>query len=424
MNAPFETATEAVIEVPSEIITLSSDMVRYDCTAEKIGEIREYCSRLTIAGVDDKAGYKAVDEARKSVKRLRCAVQNREKELGKPYLELGRLIKSRAKELIVPLEEIEEQQEKKLAAIDAERKRIEAEKAEAARIEALRIAEENRRKVQARLELLKPYTYARLSAPITAEMTDEEFDATLRWVKSQHEAIEAELAEKKRRQDMAEDRASKLRQEGFLGPHADLGYISDEEFELLLDRAKAEKAAREEEARRIAVEREELARARRELEAMRAALEAQQRPPVPDPVVAVAPEPGPEPEPEPDIEIEDAMPPEVSLAIDAAVAPEVDTVVTEDDGDDVLTVDPRKAREMMVNAADEIAIPHRFHAMLRPYNECRMELVVSHDGEEIACHLDGGEPEDNLFLRDYDWVAPLLNQAYRLGFKDGKEAGR
>lgn len=33
---------------------------------------------------------------------------------------------------------------------------------------------------------------------------------------------------------------------------------------------------------------------------------------------------------------------------------------------------------------------------------------------------DGGEPEDQSLVRDWDWVPVRLEEAYRLGFADGK----
>jgi hypothetical protein len=48
-------------------------------------------------------------------------------------------------------------------------------------------------------------------------------------------------------------------------------------------------------------------------------------------------------------------------------------------------------------------------------------LKVIHNGEVIAEEFDAGEPEDNSFIRDYKWVAPLIKQAYELGLQDGKK---
>lgn len=42
------------------------------------------------------------------------------------------------------------------------------------------------------------------------------------------------------------------------------------------------------------------------------------------------------------------------------------------------------------------------------------------DGEPVEeIGSDGGEPEDNSFLRDWKWVAPALQEAYELGRAHG-----
>lgn len=46
-------------------------------------------------------------------------------------------------------------------------------------------------------------------------------------------------------------------------------------------------------------------------------------------------------------------------------------------------------------------------------------LEIRHDGKIIQTHSDGGEPEDNSFFRDWDWVAPAIRIAYNLGKQDG-----
>jgi hypothetical protein len=46
-----------------------------------------------------------------------------------------------------------------------------------------------------------------------------------------------------------------------------------------------------------------------------------------------------------------------------------------------------------------------------------------YDDELIAEEYDYGEPEDNSFRRDYEWVAPLLKKVYDIGKEDGYENG-
>ena len=49
------------------------------------------------------------------------------------------------------------------------------------------------------------------------------------------------------------------------------------------------------------------------------------------------------------------------------------------------------------------------------------ELKIIYDKEIILEEVDNGEPEDNSFHRDYNWVKRELERAYELGLKDGKE---
>lgn len=54
------------------------------------------------------------------------------------------------------------------------------------------------------------------------------------------------------------------------------------------------------------------------------------------------------------------------------------------------------------------------------WRECEV-LKIIRDGEEIAEYMDQGEPEDNRFCRDWNWVAGALEQAYQFGLADGKK---
>lgn len=54
-------------------------------------------------------------------------------------------------------------------------------------------------------------------------------------------------------------------------------------------------------------------------------------------------------------------------------------------------------------------------------HECRQRLSVVYRGTEIAWGLDCGEPEDNRFGKDYAWIRPAIEKAYKLGLKDGNK---
>lgn len=51
--------------------------------------------------------------------------------------------------------------------------------------------------------------------------------------------------------------------------------------------------------------------------------------------------------------------------------------------------------------------------------DTRTYLQIHYNGKLIQEECDGGEPEDNSFDRDWNWVAKALVEAYNLGYKDG-----
>jgi hypothetical protein len=58
------------------------------------------------------------------------------------------------------------------------------------------------------------------------------------------------------------------------------------------------------------------------------------------------------------------------------------------------------------------------YKLLGEAQDYREELVVLHNGKEIGRFIDGGEPEDNRFSRDWNWVAGMIEKAYALGRND------
>ena len=53
----------------------------------------------------------------------------------------------------------------------------------------------------------------------------------------------------------------------------------------------------------------------------------------------------------------------------------------------------------------------------RYFNRSMMFIKLDTD---VVGYVDGGEPEDNTFARDWDWVAGALHRAYSLGVTHGK----
>ena len=48
-------------------------------------------------------------------------------------------------------------------------------------------------------------------------------------------------------------------------------------------------------------------------------------------------------------------------------------------------------------------------------------LTITHNGEVVGTFTDMGEPEDNSFNRDYNWVSQALQAAYRFGLNDAED---
>lgn len=46
-------------------------------------------------------------------------------------------------------------------------------------------------------------------------------------------------------------------------------------------------------------------------------------------------------------------------------------------------------------------------------------IRINADGSEEEVGWIGGEPEDNTYYRTYSWIVPALNDAYKLGLKEG-----
>lgn len=136
-------------QTPNENVSLTTDQVidnavksfsETEATDAKIAEIKKIAETLTIAGVDDKAGYRKVDGARKRVKQIRLAVKTKETELLEIPKKFTAAVKTEAQRLINALKPIEDDLQVKQKAIDdviAEQKR---KAAEAAAAEARKIA--------------------------------------------------------------------------------------------------------------------------------------------------------------------------------------------------------------------------------------------------------------------------------------------
>lgn len=235
----------------SGLIAISADLVTpqafaIDTTAIS-NQVAEY-AKLTISGIDDKEGLKAVRSARLELRNVRTSIEAKRKELKEGSLTFGRKVDAVAKELtglVEPTEKLLDEQEK---AIERQIEAIIAQKM-AERETALRA-------VNAILPPMK----------LLESLSDPEFDLMLgNATKANAERLERE-AEQARQEQMRRQQEEQARQ-------AEQERLQKEREELEADRAKQ----REEQARIDEQRRQEQEEFRRRQEEAREALEIERR---------------------------------------------------------------------------------------------------------------------------------------------------
>lgn len=227
---------------------------------------------LTIAGVEDTAGFEAVHAARQDVKKKRIAVEETRKKLKSDVIQFGRMVDGEAKritDMLTPIERHLQNEEDNYIAAKAAAKKA---KEEAARA-----------KLQSRVDELQE-VQATFTLAAVEKMTDDEFQSFLADATAKHQdRLAAEIAAEIERAK-AEAEAARLRaeEEARLAAEREAkeADIRAEQARLAEERARQE-AAMAAERERLAEERrahlEMVAKARAEHEAMVAAREAEAR---------------------------------------------------------------------------------------------------------------------------------------------------
>ena len=167
-------------------------IVKFHVQDAAIAEMSADYMPLTINGLDDTEGFKAVHAARMVVRTTRVDVEKKRKELKADALKFGRTVDSEAKRITALLAPIEEHLQSEEDRFLKEKERI---KTEAARIE------------QDRLDAIKAEEEARLQAERDAEAAKikAEQDAENERLRVEREKLEAErLAMDAARKEMAE----------------------------------------------------------------------------------------------------------------------------------------------------------------------------------------------------------------------------
>lgn len=243
--------TQAVAEREPEVAADAADELAVFRKQDAIvADLREKYMGLTIDGIDDSKGFKAVHEARMIVKNARVDVEKTRVKLKADVLERGRKIDAEAKRVTALLAPIEEHLESEENAVTAEKQRIKDE-AEATR-KAI---------IKQRFDALQAagYTGDMMAVP---EMSNDAFEEVLKVAQS----------------DKAErDRLAALERDRVAAEQERLRKLESEQAEA---RRKAEAEAAEQrrkEEAELAAERERLAVIQRKQDEEAARLRAEQQ---------------------------------------------------------------------------------------------------------------------------------------------------
>lgn len=193
------------------------EIVKLDANMQRIAEWKEQYGNLVVKSVDDKEGLKAVQEAKRVLRKGRTTVDGRRKDAVSLYVKVQKAVNEQARVYISAIEEIE-------AHIDAEIEKVERWQRE----EEERKAAEVKAKLDGRVKLLEGigfsfngswYQLGDMSLDIVTiqNLKDADFD-TLQTkandVTEKLRAEEARIAEEKRKQQEEEERKSEeLRKE-------------------------------------------------------------------------------------------------------------------------------------------------------------------------------------------------------------------
>jgi hypothetical protein len=134
-NAPAMPGDDLTITPHVELITvdqqIKNEVAKIDVSKQAVASFVRKFGALKIADVNDVAGYKAVDEARKLVKKKAIAVEGKTKQLNEDYLKIINGVRLYGKSLSEPLRKLEDELDAKLKVIDDEKVQIETERLEA-----------------------------------------------------------------------------------------------------------------------------------------------------------------------------------------------------------------------------------------------------------------------------------------------------
>lgn len=118
------------IKVPTFDELVKTELVKFDEVIPKIEELKKEFLPLKITSLDDEEGYQQVAKALKFVIGRRTAIEEKRKELKADSLAYGRAVDSRAKEITLMLNPIEQHLRDQKESVDEKIRAIEREKEE------------------------------------------------------------------------------------------------------------------------------------------------------------------------------------------------------------------------------------------------------------------------------------------------------
>jgi hypothetical protein len=177
----------------SQIINVNVTPASYGLDIEGIKAAVGQVAELTIAGVDDKEGFERVRRARLDLKKVRCEIEKKRKELKADAVEFGRRVDAAAKELTALVEPTEilltnrqDEVEREIAAIAA-------------------------RKLQARKDRLTEA--GAIVFPGIDKIADDEFEELVAAAQLAHQKRQQQEAEAAQARKLEEERLAKEREE-------------------------------------------------------------------------------------------------------------------------------------------------------------------------------------------------------------------
>jgi len=223
-----------------------TQVVNYNVEEAAIAKMENDYMALTVKGLDDEEGFKAVHKARMVVKGIRIDVEKRRKALKADALEWGKKVDSEAKRIFNRIEPIETHLTKQEEVITKEQERIRAEKER-----KLQEAAQARCDTMARIGVALSYAQS-------LTMTEDDFAPILADALARYDAEQALIAEEKRLEQERIETERKSRE-------AEAAKLAEERAEIEKLRAEQDRIQKEEEAK-LRAEREKIEAERRAVE--------------------------------------------------------------------------------------------------------------------------------------------------------------